>query len=143
MNDFAVISLSDLMTSWEDIKRRLEAAARADFITALYNPKSKKRAHQIEDAQAIFLKYRKPDTPVGIVRNSKRAGEAVTAATLKDMLQYEIGMTTIVIIGNSQTQRRGNWIVTPRGYSVVGRPYSIVRNGKRYTKYGIRRGKPL
>lgn len=118
MNDFAAISLSDLMTKWPDIKKRLQAAARADFVTALYNPKSKKRIHQLEDAQRIFLKYRKRTTPVGIVKNSGRVGETVIRTTLKDMLKHDIDMTTIVIIGNSQTFRKGDWIVTPRGYKL-------------------------
>ena len=116
INDFAAISLSDLMTEWGDIKKRLEAAAKSDFVTALYNPKSTKRIHQLEDAQRIFLKYRKPNTPVGIVKNSRRPDEGITLTTLKGMLQHKIDMTTIVIIGNSQTFRKGNWMVTPRGY---------------------------
>lgn len=118
MNDFAAISLSDLMTKWPDIKRRLEAAARADFVIALYNPKSKKRVHQLKDAQRIFLKYRRPNTPVGIVKNSRRADEGIMVTTLRDMMKHEIDMTTIVIIGNSQTFKKGNWMVTPRGYKL-------------------------
>ncbi len=118
MHDFAVISLSDLMTSWEKIRERLRAAATADFVVALYNPRSKGRVRQIEEAREILLSSRSPETPVGIVRNACRDGESKTVTTLKQMLHHEIDMFSIVIIGNSATfvDVEGR-MVTPRGYA--------------------------
>ncbi|MDD2852852.1 MAG: cobyric acid synthase [Desulfuromonadaceae bacterium] len=118
MHDFAVISLSDLLTPWNLIKSRLEAAARADFVIAIYNPRSKSRRTQIEEAQRIILAQRSPDTPAGIVRNGCRDGQAVVVTTLGNLLDHEIDMTSIVLIGNASSfidsERR---IVTPRGYA--------------------------
>lgn len=118
MHDFAVISLSDLLTPWDLIKTRLEAAARADFVIALYNPRSNSRVTQIEEACRIIRASRSPRTPVGIVRNACRDGESVTVTTLDDLLEHEIDMSTIVIIGNASSyiDRRGR-LVTPRGYA--------------------------
>ncbi|MDK2919071.1 MAG: precorrin-3B C17-methyltransferase / cobalt-factor methyltransferase [Candidatus Petromonas sp.] len=116
MHDYAVISLSDLLTDWEVIKKRVEYAAVGDFVIALYNPKSKKRVNQIIEAREIISKHRKPDTPVGIVRNAKRDGEKIIVTDLKNMLEHEIDMFTIVIIGNSNTYRFKGKMVTPRGY---------------------------
>ncbi len=118
MHDFAVISLSDLLTPWELIKNRLEAAARADFVVVIFNPRSKTRITQIQEAQRIILAARPPQTPVGIVRNACREGEDVTVTTLGDLLTHEIDMSTIVIIGNSSSfvDRQGR-MVTPRGYA--------------------------
>ena len=116
MHDFAVISLSDLLTPWEMIKKRLEAAATADFVTVLYNPKSKKRTTQISRAGEIFLKHRAADTPVGIVTGAMRENEKVTLSTLEKMDSEDIGMQTTVIIGNSTTFCRDNRMITPRGY---------------------------
>ena len=132
MHDFAVISLSDLLTPWERIKTRLEAAARADFVVAIYNPRSKSRRTQIEEAQTIFLACRPADTPAGIVRNACRDGQAVVVTTLGRMLDHEIDMTSIVLIGNASSfiDAEGR-IVTPRGYAdkygsgaVTGEPAS-------------------
>ncbi len=117
MHDFAVISLSDLMTPWSLIRSRLDAAGRADFVTALYNPKSKGRTTQIVEAQEILLRYRSPETPVGIVRNACREGESVTYTTLGQMEQEEIDMLSLVMIGNSCTRIEGGRMLTPRGYS--------------------------
>jgi precorrin-3B C17-methyltransferase len=117
MHDFAAISLSDLMTPWEIIEKRLEAAAMADFVTVIYNPKSKKRVTQIVRAREIMLKYRDPATPVGIVSGATRAHETVNLTTLADMLEQEIGMQTTVIIGNGATFIHQDKMVTPRGYS--------------------------
>lgn len=116
MNDFAVISLSDLLTPWEVIEGRLRAAARGDFVVALYNPRSKNRTRPIERAREIFLECRGVATPVGIVRNARREGEQTAITTLGKMLDHPIDMLTTVIIGNSQTSVRGGFMVTPRGY---------------------------
>lgn len=118
MHDFATISLSDLLTPWELIVKRLEHAAAGDFITSLYNPASKKRKEQIMQAQHIFLQHRSPETPVGIVRNAKRTDEDVVITTLGEMLNYPIDMFTVIIIGNSQSFASQGWLVTPRGYRI-------------------------
>lgn len=117
MHDFAAISLSDLMTPWELIERRLEAVAPADFVVVIYNPKSKKRTDQIVRTREIMLAHRAPDTPVGIVSGATRKHETVRLTTLEKMLDEEIGMQTTVIIGNSQTFIWRDKMVTPRGYS--------------------------
>jgi precorrin-3B C17-methyltransferase len=117
MHDFAAISLSDLLTPWPLIERRLEATAMADFVVAIYNPRSKKRLEQIVKAQQIFLKHRHPDTPVGIVTAATRDNEEITVTTLKNMLEADIGMQSTVIIGNSQTFVWDGRMITPRGYS--------------------------
>lgn len=117
MHDFAAISLSDLMTPWEMIERRIEAVAPADFVVVIYNPKSKKRTDQIVRTREIMLAHRSPETPVGIVSGATREHETVRLTTLKKMLDEEIGMQTTVIIGNSQTFAWRGRMVTPRGYS--------------------------
>lgn len=117
MHDFAAVSLSDLLTPLELIYKRLDAVAGADFVVAIYNPRSKKRTEQIVKAQEIFLKYRSPDNVVGIVTNATRDNETIVLTTLDKMLEEEIGMQSTVIIGNSQTYRWGDLLVTPRGYS--------------------------
>jgi len=116
MHDFAVISLSDLLTPWDLIERRLEAAAQADFVIVVYNPKSKKRDWQLAALREIVLKHRTPATPVGIVSRAWREGQAATATTLAEMLEHPVDMQTIVFIGNSQTYAFGPYLVTPRGY---------------------------
>lgn len=118
MHDFSVISLSDLLTPWDLITARLEAAARADFVIVIFNPRSKSRVTQIEEARRIILAARPVETPAGIVRNACRDGEQVTVTTVGELLQHEIDMSTIVIIGNSSTfvDSRGR-MVTPRGYA--------------------------
>lgn len=117
MHDFAVISLSDLLTDWQLIRRRLDAAGRADFVIALYNPKSRGRTTQIGEAREILLRHRSPQTPVGIVRNACREGESACLTSLDAMLEEEIDMFSLVIIGNSSTRidDQGR-MVTPRGY---------------------------
>lgn len=117
MHDFAAISLSDLLTPWELIEKRLEAAADADFVTAIYNPRSKRRTEQIIRAREIFLSHRDPKTPVGIVTAATRENEKIVITTLEDMLNSEIGMQSTVIIGNSQTFTWKDLMITPRGYS--------------------------
>jgi len=117
MHDFAVISLSDLLTPWATITRRLEATAAADFVVALYNPKSTSRTSQVETARAILLRHRAPDTPVGIVRHACRPGESLLVTTLQEFTAYPIDMFSLVIVGNATTfvDARGR-MVTPRGY---------------------------
>ena len=118
MHDYAVISLSDLLTPWKQIKKRLKNAAKADFITVLYNPRSSKRTEQIKYAQKIFLEYQKNDTPVGIVRNVGRKGEKKVIAELSNMLTEKIDMLSTVIIGNSETYVSKGRMITPRGYNL-------------------------
>jgi adenosylcobyric acid synthase len=118
MHDFAVISLSDLMTPFDTIRRRLRAAADADFVVALYNPRSKGRVTQIEEAAAILISARGAEVPVGIVRNACRDGEERIVTTLGEMLSHPIDMFSIVIIGNSSTRFASDGrIITPRGYA--------------------------
>jgi cobalt-precorrin 5A hydrolase/precorrin-3B C17-methyltransferase len=116
MHDFCAISLSDLLTPWEVIQTRLVAAAQADFVVALYNPKSKTRTHQIEVAQQLFLAHRPGTTPVAIVRSAFRPEEQVVLTTLEQMLEHPIDMLTTVLIGNRSTRQQGAYLVTPRGY---------------------------
>lgn len=114
MHDLAVISLSDLLTPWEAIARRVEAAAAADFVIALYNPKSKKRTRQLDEAFEIIGRHRSPDTPVGVVK--KGDPPTVVRSSLGGLDRADVDMNTIVIIGNSSTARAGDWLITPRGY---------------------------
>ncbi|MGF1537992.1 MAG: precorrin-3B C(17)-methyltransferase, partial [Elainellaceae cyanobacterium] len=116
MHDFCAISLSDLLTPWETIEARLKAAAQADFVTALYNPKSKTRTRPIAIAQEIFLQHRAPETPVALVRSAYREDEQIQLTTLAQFLDYPVDMVTTVIIGNRCTHRLGDWLITPRGY---------------------------
>jgi cobalt-precorrin 5A hydrolase / precorrin-3B C17-methyltransferase len=116
MHDFCAISLSDLLTPWEVIQKRLTAAASGDFITALYNPRSQQRTDQIVTAQSIFAQHRSPDTPVAIVQRAYRQDEQVTLTSLAKMLDYPIDMLTTVIIGNTTTRNYADWMITPRGY---------------------------
>ena len=118
MHDFAVISMSDLMTPWPVIEQRVKAAAEADFVIAIYNPKSNRRTEQIEKVREILLQHRSADTPVGVVRSVSRPDQAVTISTLDGFTEENIDMFTTVIIGNSQTFRQGNRMITPRGYSL-------------------------
>jgi cobalt-precorrin 5A hydrolase/precorrin-3B C17-methyltransferase len=116
MHDFASISLSDRLTPWKIIEKRLAAASAADFVIVLYNPKSKGRVEHINKAVAIIQRYRKFNTPVGIVKSAMREGEKVIITDLKNLLNHEIDMQTTIIIGNSQTFVWNNRMVTPRGY---------------------------
>lgn len=117
MHDFAVISLSDLLTPWETICRRLEAAAAADFVVALYNPKSRGRTTQLDAARAILLRHRAPATPVGIVRNACRADESLLVSDLAGFPSEPVDMFSLVIVGNSSTfVDAAGRMVTPRGY---------------------------
>ncbi|MFB6366194.1 precorrin-3B C(17)-methyltransferase [Paenibacillus elgii] len=116
MHDACTISLSDHLTPWEIIIRRVEAAASADFVIALYNPRSGRRTRQIVETQRVLLQYRSPDTPVGIVKSAYRERQDVVVTTLGKMLEHDIGMLTTVIIGNSTTVVYDGLIITPRGY---------------------------
>jgi len=116
VHDFVVISLSDLLTPWEIIEKRLEHACRGDFVVVLYNPASHRRTEQIHKAKEIMLEYKKPATPVGIVRNVARKDEVNVITDLEHMVNYPIDMFTTIIVGNSETRRVGRFMVTPRGY---------------------------
>lgn len=120
MHDFCAISLSDLLTPWEVIEKRLTAAAQADFVTAIYNPRSQTRTQQIAVARDIFLQYRDPNTPVAVVRLAYRQDEQITLTTLSQLLDAPIDMLTTVLIGNSSTRTYANWMITPRGYLGFG-----------------------
>ena len=115
-HDFCVISLSDLMTPWSLIERRIKAAADADFVTAIYNPKSHSRYWQLYRLKELFLESRKPETTVGFVRQAGRDGEKITVTTLKDFNPEDVDMFTVVIIGNSMSYECGGKFITPRGY---------------------------
>ena len=120
MHDFASISLSDLLTPWEIIKKRLKMASEGDFVIILYNPKSKTRVSQIEETIDIISMHRDGNTPVGIVKNALREGEEIKITTLKEMPSHYdfIDMSTILIVGNSATFISNNRMITPRGYDV-------------------------
>ena len=116
MHDFAVISLSDLMTPLDLIMKRVDCAGQGDLIVCLYNPKSKKRVDYVEKAADILMKYRKAETPVGIVRNAGRKDESHCITTLGALKDADIDMFSVVIIGNSQTYEKNGRMITPRGY---------------------------
>ena len=118
MLDFACISLSDLLVPWEIIRKRLEAVAAADLVIALYNPRSKKRTAQLDEAAAIFRKYREGSVPVGICTAVGTEDEQITLTNLDQFLEHEINMRSIVIVGNSSSKIVENLFVTPRGYEV-------------------------
>lgn len=131
-HDFCAISLSDLLTPWPAIARRLDAAAAADFVVALYNPKSGRRTRQIVEAQRLFLRHRRSDTPVAIVKSAYRPRQSIEFTTLAQMNECDIGMLSTVLIGNSNTFVRDGLMVTPRGYA---NKYDVesgdTRNGER------------
>ncbi len=116
-HDFCAISLSDLLTPWPTIARRLDAVAYADFVVALYNPKSGKRTRQIQEARRIFLRHRDPNTPVAVVKSAFRAKQRIEFTTLDSMLDADIGMLSTVLIGNSNTYVKHGLMITPRGYA--------------------------
>ena len=119
MTDFAVVSMSDLLVPWEIIVKRVEAAAVGDYVTVIYNPASKKRIHQLHDTREIFLKHRKPDTPVAIVKGAYRESQQVVVTTLDRMLEHQdmLSMITTVIVGNSSTFNYKGMMINPRGYT--------------------------
>lgn len=116
MSDFAAISLSDYLVSWAEISQRLKLATQGNFVIALYNPSSKSRRHQLAEARGIILQYRSNSTPVGIATNAYRQKQRVVITDLEHMLDYEVGMNTTIIIGNSTTFTFNGRMVTPRGY---------------------------
>jgi precorrin-3B C17-methyltransferase len=118
MHDHVTISLSDLLTPWEVIEKRVELAAEGDFVVVLYNPKSSERKWQIEKTVEILLSKKSADTPVGIVKSAMRKKQNVTITNLGEVLEHPIDMTTILIIGNSTTFVYDNYMVTKRGYKV-------------------------
>ncbi len=116
-HDFAAISLSDLLTPWELIEKRIDAAAGADFVIVLYNPKSKKRSWQLERAQQIILKHRSPSTPVGIVVGAMRQNQNIEIVPLDKLHEAYVDMQTTVFIGSTASIRYLGFMFTPRGYS--------------------------
>ncbi|MBL4931322.1 precorrin-3B C(17)-methyltransferase [Clostridium paridis] len=118
MHDNCNISLSDLMTDYEDIKKRVKLAAEGDFIISLYNPKSKGRPHYLKEAIEIIKEFRGENTPVGVVKNALREGQEYWITTLKDFIDEEVNMFSIVIIGNSKSFIKDGFFITPRGYKL-------------------------
>ena len=119
-NDFAAVSLSDALTPWETIERRLRAAAAGDFVLCLYNPASKKRPDSLRRAAAVLLETLPPQTPCGLARNIARPGEESWLCTLGELGDQPADMFTTVYVGNSQTRVIGGKMVTPRGYEKKG-----------------------
>ncbi len=118
MHDYASISLSDLMTPLDVIYKRVENAAEADMVIALYNPRSKGRPDYLEESVKLILKYRDPKTPVGLVRDSGRPGTKVEITNLGNLDYEKVDMLTTVIVGNSNTYIENNKMITPRGYNI-------------------------
>ena len=117
MHDFAVISLSDLMTPWEKIEKRLRAASAADLVICLYNPSSHKRHDYLQKACDLVLENQSPETVCGIAKNIGREGESTEVLTLRELRDTEVDMFSTVFIGNSQTRNINGKMVTPRGYT--------------------------
>ena len=119
MTDFAVVSMSDLLVPWEIIVKRVEAAAQGDYVIVIYNPSSKKRIHQLQDTRKILLKYRKPTTPVAIIKGAFRDSQSVVITDLDSIEKHsdKLGMISTVIIGNSSTYNFKNLMINPRGYT--------------------------
>jgi precorrin-3B C17-methyltransferase len=110
--------MSDLMVPWEIIQKRVKSAAQGDFVLVIYNPKSQKRVHQLQDTQKILLEHRKPTTPVAIIKSAYRESEAIVMTNLENLLNFdeELGMTSTVIVGNSSTYTYKDLMINPRGY---------------------------
>lgn len=118
MHDNCNISLSDLMTPYEDIKKRVRLAAEGDFVISLYNPKSKGRPHYLRECVDIIKEFRGQETPIAVVRNALREGESKEIFTLKDFNDEVVDMFSIVIIGNSKSYIKDGYFITPRGYKI-------------------------
>lgn len=118
MHDNCNISLSDLMTPYEDIKKRVLLAAEGDFVISLYNPKSKGRPHYLKECVDIIKEFRGEETPIAVVRNALRDGESKEIFTLKDFNDEAVDMFSIVIIGNSKSYIKDGYFITPRGYKI-------------------------
>ncbi|MAF65980.1 MAG: precorrin-3B C(17)-methyltransferase [Planctomycetes bacterium] len=116
-HDFCAISLSDLLTPWQSIRKKIDRAADADFVIGLYNPASGRRQRQIVEAQEIIAKYRSGTTPVAIVKSAYRKQQSTVICNLDNFLDYEIGMNTTVLVGSTQTIVYDGFMVTPRGYA--------------------------
>ncbi|MFM8659586.1 MAG: precorrin-3B C(17)-methyltransferase [Candidatus Nitrosotenuis sp.] len=119
MTDFAVVSMSDLLVPWEIITKRVEAAAQGDYVIVIYNPSSKKRIHQLQDTRRLLLKYRKPTTPVAIIKGAYRESQVIVVTDLENMESHadQLGMISTVIIGNSSTYNFKDLMINPRGYT--------------------------
>jgi precorrin-3B C17-methyltransferase len=118
MHDYVTISLSDLMTEWSLIEKRIHCAGEGDFGVVFYNPKSKSRPDYLNQAQQILLKYKSPDTVVGIVKNAFRDGQTHQISTLGNLHELEVDMFTTVFIGNTVTYEKDGYMITPRGYQL-------------------------
>jgi precorrin-3B C17-methyltransferase len=118
MTDFAVLSMSDLLVPWDIIVKRVEAAAQGDFVIVIYNPASKKRIHQLQETRKIILKYRKPSTPVAIIKGAYRESQTVVLTDLENLENHsdKLGMISTVIVGNSSTYNYKDLMINPRGY---------------------------
>lgn len=118
MTDFAVVSMSDLLVPWEIIVKRVEAAAQGDYVLVIYNPASKKRIHQLQDARKILLKYRSAKTPVAIIKGAYRDSQNIILTDLENLPNYSdyLGMISTVIVGNSSTYTYKDLMINPRGY---------------------------
>ena len=115
-HDHASVSLSDHLTPWSVIEGRLRAAAEADLVVALYNPRSARRTWQLDAARALLLEHRDAETPVGVVTDANRPGQSVHLTTLADLASTGVGMTSVVVVGNTATCLIDGRMVTPRGY---------------------------
>ncbi len=115
-NDYAVISLSDLLTPWEAIAKRLALAAEGDFVLVLMNPASTKRTWQLKEAMRLILEHRNATTPVGIVTNAYRDGQSVAVTTIANLAKHDVDMSTTLVVGNSLTFAHAGKMITPRGY---------------------------
>ncbi|MBP1628719.1 MAG: cbiH-2 [Holophagaceae bacterium] len=118
MLDWACISLSDLMVDWDTIRRRIAAVAEADMVLALYNPRSKRRIKQLEETVEILLKHRPGSTPVGIATAVGAPEERIVLSTLDRLLSEDVGMRSLVIVGNKGSRVSSGWFITPRGYEL-------------------------
>ena len=119
MTDFAVVSMSDLLVPWEIIVKRVEAAAQGDYVIVIYNPSSKKRIHQLQDTRKLLLKYRKPSTPVAIIKGAFRKSQTIVMTDLEHLEEHsdKIGMISTVLVGNSSTYNFKDLMINPRGYT--------------------------
>jgi len=116
-HDFAAVSLSDLLTAWETIEKRISCAAMADFVIVLYNPKSKKRDWQLGRAKKLIMEHRKGNVPVAVVTGAMRDNQKIEFTTLEDMDKADVGMQTVIFIGSSASMRYMDFLFTPRGYT--------------------------
>ena len=119
MTYFAVVSMSDLLVPWEIIVKRVEAAAQGDYVIVIYNPSSKKRIHQLQDTRKLLLKYRKPSTPVAIIKGAFRKSQTIVMTDLEHLEEHsdKLGMISTVIVGNSSTYNFKDLMINPRGYT--------------------------